>query len=234
MKILENLSVNKGEQRLLVNINLELLPGDRLAIVGASGAGKSTLLKALAGILDDEFSISGSISRPVPRFGMVFQDPQSCLNPLRTVRNSFKLLEKLPSNKAIRMSREKIADILSRVNLRAEKKLLSSYPQQLSGGMAQRIMVALILASGYDWILADEVSSSLDMEHERSLLMLLTEQARTLVLVTHRIYLLRQFCNKVLALEEGRQVFTGTVADFFSSRIPGIRKLLENSLQDAK
>ncbi len=228
MKVLEALSVYAEHKTILENISLDIEEGDRLAIIGPSASGKSTLLKVLAGVLDTEqFRIEGRIQNPVRRYGMIFQEPKACLNPIRSVEASFYSLNKIPS--VPRIDAARIKKYLSLVKLPTEKTFLKLLPHQLSGGMAQRVMVALILACDYTWILADEVSSSLDKEHENSLLSLLHEHASTVLMVTHRIYLLKRFCNKVLYLDKGRQEYYGSVDDMYLSK--EVQSFVGSSLQ---
>ncbi len=232
MMLARNLTVQKHETYVLKNISISLSEGEALAVVGHSGAGKTTLLKTLAGIINsisDTLEISGTLQFPSPRFGMIFQDSKSSLNPLRTVYSSFKKLRTIAPH--IHIDDEVIHKSLRNVDLPATKELLSSYPQQLSGGMAQRIMLAMVLACGYDWILADEISSSLDRKHEMEILQLLKKHTKALVLVTHRMHLITQFCSKILVLHNGEQVIIGTTQEVLTKKHPYIQSLFYDSLQ---
>ena len=234
MILARDLSVQQNKTYILKNINISLSEGEALAVVGHSGAGKTTLLKTLAGITNSvshSLKVSGTLQFPSPRFGMIFQDSKSCLNPLCTIYSSFKKLSSIATH--IYIDDEVIHSSLSNVHLEASKSLLSSYPQQLSGGMAQRIMLAMVLACGYDWILADEISSSLDKEHEMKILQLLKRYSKALILVTHRMYLIKKFCSKILILHHGKPIMIGSVQEVLRSKNVYIKSLFYNSLQKA-
>lgn len=163
---LENLSVTvtlpSGEQKLLLSeVNMVLQAGRALAVVGESGSGKTTLAKAVAGLLPTSMTIGGS-QTSLGLVGYMFQDAGNALNPLR--RAVWQVEEALRALGVPRVDRRAAAmGFLSRAEFPDAERYLRRYPHQLSGGLAQRVLLAAVLAGNPSILIADEPTSALDV-----------------------------------------------------------------------
>lgn len=208
------------------NISLDLDEAEILAIIGESGCGKSTLAQALVGLLpwrSGTYSVFGknvdvqspkAFSEVRQSVQMVFQDPYSSLNPRQTIAQilSYPLLVRGESKKN---SLEKAKMKLELVGLPADS--LERYPHEFSGGQRQRIGIARALMLEPKVIVADEVTSALDVSVQAQVLKLLEklreELGISLVFISHDILTVRSFADKVLVMYKGREMERGTVKD---------------------
>ncbi len=212
----------RGARRFLAveELDLELAPGEVLAVVGESGCGKSTLLAAIPRLFADPGSRieAGSVRlagrelaglsedelRPLrgAAIGFVFQDAQAALNPVLNVEAQVA--------EGLRAGSASTLELLAQVGLVDPARVAASYPHQLSGGMRQRVLVALALAGRPRLLLADEPTSALDPVLAREILGLLTGACRRegmgLVLVTHEIALALRHAQRVAVMYSGRIV----------------------------
>lgn len=231
-----------GEVVALNDINLEIEKGDIYGIIGMSGAGKSTLVRCINKL-------------DTPTDGQIFIDGENILlkSPadLRTVRRrmamifqSFNLLMQKNVSKNVRYPLE-IAGVPKNEANKRVKELLSivgldskanSYPSQLSGGQKQRVAIARALASNPEVLLCDEATSALDPMTTQSILTLLQDINKrlgiTVVIITHEMAVIRQICNKVAILENGKLEEKGTVDDVFMHTKSPAGKRLFGIVQD--
>lgn len=214
------------------NVSLDVRAGSITGLVGESGSGKSTLARAAVGLneptsgsitLDgvELANARGDAARTRRRVQMIFQDPNSCLNPRRTVGES--MGEALAARASLRREprlrvgarRQEIARLLEAVQLPSD--FAERFPSQLSGGQRQRIAIARALAAGPDVILADEITSSLDVSVQGSVLNLLVELQRelslTVLFVSHNLAVVRHVCDRVAVMLKGELVEEGEVLD---------------------
>lgn len=222
---IERLSVRLGQQLILDAVSFSLLPGRIVAAVGASGSGKTTLLRALAGLLPPGASASGRIAfegrelslQPGAanqrtwrglrgwRLACIPQEPQAALDPRRSVRAHLRECGGGP-------------ELLTEVGL--DPKRASDYPFQWSGGMQQRLLIALALARRPAVLLGDEPSAALDSWHQAQIQTLLRSlcQARQLAafVATHDLAFAAALADEVLVLAGGRIVETGPPRQVFS------------------
>ncbi|GAA4711343.1 hypothetical protein GCM10023263_59250 [Phytohabitans rumicis] len=211
--------------------DLRLAAGERVAIVGESGSGKSTVCLALAGFLSgpgvaiaaNTFTVlgvdktisttSGGLPRRRDGVAMMFQDAMTSLDPVSTVRSQFGAV--LRAAGFARAERDAQArSWLRRVGLDEAERVLRARPYELSGGMRQRVMLALAMASRPRVLIADEPTSALDASLAREMMRLIcdvvSEAGTALLVVTHDISLSREFCDRMLVMyggcvvEEGR------------------------------
>lgn len=209
-------------QPLLRDIDLQLAPGEIVALVGGSGEGKSLLLQSALGLLPDNLRMGGTIaldgvplcelSRARLRGHTLCHVPQgvSALNPLLTVERQLGRAARLCGQSG---SRERLSQQLSRYQLPVQT--LAHYPRQLSGGMAKRILACAAALSGARYILADEITAWLDEPLACQLLAQLRELAREgsgILWVTHDLALAARFADRIVALHRGR------VSDALSSQ----------------
>ncbi len=226
---------------ILKNISFQMYSGDRIAIVGTSGSGKTTLLKAIAGVLPHSLHISGLVCMQEDNVAYIMQEPKAALNPIRTVKNMFLALRhrKRVYDPATRLRKRRYSKqyifqdmyrAFETMNLfnssshdiqadtRTIESLLLKRRTNISGGMAQRIMVALAITAGSQWALADEVSSALDEIHERKTIEILLKLMKGVLFVTHRMRIVKSYCNKVLELKDGEVHFFGTTREWLAAQ----------------
>ena len=215
----------KRNLQVLNKINLKVFKGEKVAVVGESGSGKSVMLRIILGLLKYRNSlINGDIyfnsinlrqqnenyyknNIRAKNISMIFQDPMASLNPVFTIRDQITNVIKLRDNKLDKYQIEKIAkEELKKVSIFDSKRVLDSYPFQLSGGMAQRILIIMALMNKPKLVLADEPSTALDVTLQKQALNLmdeLTNQVNAAVLlVTHDLELLKDV-DKIAVFSNG-------------------------------
>ncbi len=224
MLTVENLSVAYGAQTALCQVSFQLAPGEILGVVGGSGSGKSTLLRALSGLLERNARItSGRIifqGRELTHcsekqlnalrgsaIGMIFQNAAASFCPVRTIGDQ--VHETLAAHRFCTRaeSDEAAAALFAHLGLEEPQRILASYPYHLSGGMSQRVAIALAMLLQPALLLADEPTSALDVLGQRQVLdeLALLRQlcGAAIILVTHNIGQCEQFADKVLVLRDG-------------------------------
>ena len=223
---------------VLDGINFTVKKGQRVGLVGESGCGKTTTLKAILRVLakngridsgDIEFegnSIYGMKADKLAHMrqtgvGMIFQDPSSALNPVFTVESQFLTALKYAYNKTKTKSElQKIAiEALESVMLPDPERIMSSYPFQLSGGMRQRVCIAITIAAGRKVLLADEPGTSLDVTIQDQILRLINklveEKDLSVIMVSHSLGVIRETTDIVNIMYAGSIVESGKTDDVF-------------------
>ena len=228
----DGLSVAYGSQPALEQVSFNLAPGEILGVVGGSGSGKSTLLLAIAGLLAGNARItSGRISFQGAALseralrgnaiGMIFQDPAASFCPVRTIGDQIHEALNAQHHCSRAESDAAAAALFTQLGLAAPEKLLSSYPFALSGGMSQRVALAIAMLLNPALLLADEPTSALDMISQRQVLDALSflrqKNGSAIVLVTHNIGVCERLADQVIVLQSGRIVEAGPTAQVFSS-----------------
>ena len=229
---------HSGLTEVLHGISLDIAPGERVALVGESGSGKSVTARIVLGLLQSLRSarISGTVSfegrdlESLPatersrlrgtRMTMIFQDPTSSLNPVYRIEAQFEEVLKRADPAIDRAAvRERAARILAEVSIDDPDRVLRSYPFQLSGGMNQRVMIAMALANEPSLLIADEPGTALDVTVQARTLELmrdLVETHRTAVLfISHNLGVVREFADRVYVIYRGRIVEEGPTASIF-------------------
>jgi oligopeptide/dipeptide ABC transporter ATP-binding protein len=215
-------------------VSLDIRKGEILGLVGESGCGKSTLGKAMlrmthpGHISSGELWFDGLDLMTLPkkrmrelrgaRLGMVFQDPMTSLNPLAKIVDH--LTETIMTHEpkvSEAAARDRAAQLIGRLGLREER--IDDYPHQFSGGMRQRIMIALALALRADLVIADEPTTALDVIVEAQFLDLMRELRDefdlTIVLITHNIGVVAEVADRVAVMYAGRMAELASVNDLF-------------------
>lgn len=233
----------------LSDVSLEVGQGRVHGLVGGSGSGKSTLINAILGLSAYNARITGRIDfAPTgdllrcsakelrrlrgSRIAYIGQDGMGALHPLLTVGAQFRTLfrqHRVPGSRADHLARA--AEQLAKVGLAEPETVLRQYPFQLSGGMAQRVVIAIATALNPVLLLADEPTSALDLTVQRQVLDLLAQLRRerglSILLVTHDLGIVAHYCDEVTVLHRGRVVEAGPVRDVFTDpQDPYTRKLL--------
>jgi len=222
--------------------------GDTLGIVGESGSGKSMTSLAIMGLLPRGGTATGSIrlnghellgrtDREMRRVrgdkvAMVFQDPLSSLNPYYTVGLQIEEAYRAHNGGSRRNARTVTIEALERVRIADAARRVDHYPHQFSGGMRQRIMIAMALCLEPDLLIADEPTTALDVTVQAQILDLLAELQREtgtgMIFITHDLAVVSQVAQDVLVMKDGAQVESGTAEEIFSNpRAAYTRALLD-------
>lgn len=219
------LSVRYGSRNVVQGLDLEIPPASVVGLVGESGSGKSTVARAVAGLVPYRGTIESPDRRKVQ---MVFQDPFGSLNPRMTVGSSVA---------------EGLADRLSRAQRAAEVRRLLSlvslspqyagrYPRELSGGQRQRVAIARALGTRPELLIADEITSALDVSVQGSVLNLIrslqAELGLSMLFISHNLAVVRYVCDRIAVVHQGRLVEEGPVEEVIAApRQAYTRALLE-------
>lgn len=218
-----------GVIHALRNINLDIIAGERLAIIGESGSGKSTLARAIAGLLPEGTRTEGEIAWPAlgkaPQagrdFGFVFQDPGSSLNPVLTIGEQ--VAEGAQHHLGLDWTQayRRAEELLERVRMPQASKAMRAFPHQLSGGQRQRVAIAAAIAAKPAMLIADEATSALDVvvqaEIVRLLDTLVREDGMTLLFITHDIALASGFVDRIAVFQHAGLVEEGPVRSVLSA-----------------
>lgn len=257
----ENLRVvfntRNGQTIAVENLSFSLNAGDVLGIVGESGSGKSVACYSLLGLIpmppgkvesgralfhgQDLLQMNEAELRKVRgnKIAMIFQDPMTCLNP--GMRIVDQLTEVLLQHKGItkQQALERAILALQEVGIQDAAKRIHEYPHQFSGGMRQRVMIAMALLAEPELLIADEPTTALDVTVQAQILMLIKQLQQTrklaVIFITHDLGVAAQMANHVLVMEKGRLVEQGMVVDIFKNPTQEYtRKLLSAVLTTAK
>ena len=199
-------------RRLLRDVSLSLRPGETLGLVGESGCGKTLTLKSLIGLLPEGLRETCAARVDNPDCAMIFQHPQSALDPLCPVFRQLTEVVALRQGVRGREARARAAALLERLSLPAlaERDRL---PGELSGGQCQRAVIALALACEPRVLLADEPTTALDVTVQRQTLALIRELQRergfAMIFVTHNLAVAAQVCERLAVMRAGRIVEEG-------------------------
>jgi peptide/nickel transport system ATP-binding protein len=240
----------RGAIRAVDGVSFDLAPGETLGLVGESGCGKSTLGRGLMGLLPDGakrdgevlfrgrdiFSLSAKESYRLrgSELGMIFQEPLTRLNPLMRISQHFEetIKQHEPS-----LSRDEIRDralgVLRLMGIPPTR--YRSYPHEFSGGMRQRLMIALALVLRPAFVVADEPTTALDVLVEAQIVQILNDLRQnfqtSLLLITHNVGIVAEACDRVAVMYAGRIVEQGRVAEVFKNpQHPYTRELLRSTI----
>ena len=232
---------------LVHELSFDLSKGETLAIAGESGSGKSITALAIMGLLPGAVRVTGgSISlgdidltrapedqlRRIrgDRIAMIFQEPMTSLNPIMTVGTQ--LTEAIRAHENMTRAQARVAALtaLQQVRLSQPERRLTQFPHELSGGMRQRVMIAMALALRPQVLIADEPTTALDVTVQREVLDLLrdlqAELGTAIILITHDMGVVAEMANRVIVMREGRMVEAAPVADLFASPTADYTKAL--------
>jgi dipeptide transport system ATP-binding protein len=255
MALLEirNLSVefqtHRGPFRAVDGLNVTLDKGELLGVVGESGSGKSVTMLAVMGLIPwpgkvtaeklsfdgiDLLGLSAKARRRIvgKDIAMIFQEPMTSLNPCFTV--AFQIMETLRVHEggSRKQRRDRTVELLSLVGIPAPETRLSSFPHQLSGGMCQRVMIAMAIACNPRLLIADEPTTALDVTIQAQILDLLVrlqqERGMAMVLITHDMGVVAETAKRIMVMYASQQVEEQLAANLFDNpRHPYTAALLE-------
>lgn len=242
-------NTRRGIVKAVQHVNISVARGETLAIVGESGSGKSVTSYAVMRILDRAGKIAeGSVmfsgidvkaatedqmrdlrGREV---SMIFQNPRAALNPIRKVGDQIEDVLRTHVQQAMVSDRgEKAIEALEQVKIARPRERYHAYPFELSGGMCQRVVIALALACNPQLLIADEPTTGLDVTTQKAVMDLIVEltkrKAMSTILITHDLGLAAAYCDRVVVMEKGRVVETAKAADVFANpQHPYTKKLM--------
>jgi len=242
-------ATRRGIVRAVQHVNISVAKGETLGIVGESGSGKSVTSYAVMRILDragriaegsvvfsgiDVKSASEDQMRDLRgrEISMIFQNPRAALNPIRKVGDQIEdVLRQHVQQSAVGDRGEKAIEALEQVKIARSRERYHAYPFELSGGMCQRVVIALALACNPQLLIADEPTTGLDVTTQKAVMDLIVELTRrrgmSTILITHDLGLAAAYCDRVVVMEKGRVVETALSADIFARpEHPYTRKLM--------
>jgi peptide/nickel transport system ATP-binding protein len=224
----------RGTLRALDGVSFDINRGEVLGVVGESGAGKSVTGAAIIGLIEPPGRISGGqvllsgqrIDNLAPdamrkvrgkRIGMIFQDPLTSLNPLYQV--GYQLIETIQTHTDLnnRDARDRAIELLTEVGIPAPERRIDGYPHEFSGGMRQRVVIALALCAEPEFIIADEPTTALDVSVQAQIIALIkrlcAERGTAVMLVTHDMGVIAETADRVAVMYAGRVAEIGPVKD---------------------
>ncbi len=225
-----------GEVKALNDVSFKMKEGEVLGIVGESGSGKSVTAYSLMGLTaypgrliggTIDFNghrindLSESEFREIRgnEVSIIFQDPMTSLNPVYTIGNQIEEVIRLHTDKSKDEARERAKELLTLVGINEPEKRLKQYPHELSGGMRQRVMIAIALACEPKLLIADEPTTALDVTIQAQILELMMELREKLgmaiIMITHDLGIVASMCEKIAVMYAGKIVEYGTTDDIF-------------------
>lgn len=247
----EGLGIAYGTRQAVHNISFSIKAGETVALVGESGSGKSTIAQALIGLLPASGRITSGhillggddITRRSQRqlqalrgtrISLVPQDPGSSLNPVRTIGSQVAEMFHLHTDLAAAAVRTEVISLLERVGIRQPELRFSQYPHELSGGMRQRVLIAMAIALRPDLIIADEPTSALDVTVQKRILDLIDtlrhETGTAVLLITHDLGVAAQRADRMLVLQAGEIQDSGPARQVIDApRSPYTQQLLADA-----
>ncbi|MFC0402642.1 ABC transporter ATP-binding protein [Paraburkholderia rhizosphaerae] len=235
---IRNLAVDFGGLAAVDRVNLSVAPGEVVGVVGESGSGKSVTMMALMGLIDapgkvsaDEITFDGKnllAASPKERrkvigkdIAMVFQDALTSLNPSYTVGYQIKEVLKLHEGLRGDALNRRALELLDQVGIPDAKNRIASFPHQMSGGMNQRVMIAMAVACNPKLLIADEPTTALDVTIQAQIMQLLVqlqkERGMALVLISHDLAVVSEVAQRVAVMYAGEIIETNRVPHIFSA-----------------
>jgi len=225
-----------GEVKAVDGISFSLDHGKVLGIVGESGSGKSVtaysimqILAPTGKIVDGSVKFNGQELVGAPekvmrtirgnRISIIFQDPMTSLNPTYTIGHQLMEAITLHTDRNRKQAKERAAELLRLVNVNEPEKRLKQYPYELSGGMRQRVMIAMALACEPDILIADEPTTALDVTIQAQILELMQDLQKKLgmaiIMITHDLGVIADMCDEIIVMYAGRVCERGTADEIF-------------------
>ncbi len=233
---------------LVRGVDLRLRQGETVGLVGESGSGKSLPLRAICGLLPDGVRCTSGSARVIATKGsnanaplrlgrgvaMVFQEPMISLNPTMRVGNLVTIGPRSQGVLSRQQARERAIELMREVGIADPERRARSWPHELSGGLRQRVMIAMALATEPQILLCDEPTTALDVSVQDQILRLLVSlresRGLAMILVTHDLAVVSQVCDRIVVMQEGRVVEQGETEQILRHPVDEYtRRLIEAS-----
>jgi peptide/nickel transport system ATP-binding protein len=241
--LLVDIATPAGTLHAVRDVSFSIERGETLCIVGESGCGKSMTALALMDLVPraaqwrtrrlafDSQDVASTAPLRGNRIAMVFQEPMTALNPSYTIGDQLAGVHRRHKHSTRRAARERAVDLLEKVGISAAAVRLGQYPHQLSGGLRQRVMIAMALMCGPALLIADEPTTALDVTVQAQILRLLVDLQRDLgiaiLLITHDLGVVARVAHRVAVMYAGKIVETAATAELFAApRHPYTRGLM--------
>ncbi len=229
-----NFNVKSGLVRAVNDVSFEIARGETLGIVGESGCGKSITALSIMRLISEPGEIAGGeifykeqdlLKLPMPemrkirgnKIAMIFQEPMTSLNPVLTVGEQIAEVIRLHQDLGKREAARKAVEMLAMVHIPIPEKRVNEYPHQLSGGMRQRVMIAMALSCNPDILICDEPTTALDVTIQMQILSLIEElKSKTgtaVIMITHDLGVISEIADKVIIMYAGKVVEEGATLD---------------------
>ena len=231
------LSTDAGSFPAVEGVSFEIARGETVGLVGESGCGKSITALSIMGLLKSPLGLAGGSIRLTgreiqnlpaaelralrgKRIAMIFQEPMTALNPLKPVGRQIAEMFVLHQGAGWAEAERKAVDALTQVKVPAPARRAKDYPHQLSGGMRQRVMIAIALACEPDLLIADEPTTALDVTVQAEIVDLMKElcaaRGTAILMISHDLGLVTDICSRVCVMYAGRIVETGPASEVFA------------------
>lgn len=229
---------DESQVRAVRGVSFEVFPGETVGLVGESGSGKSVTNLALMGLVPkppgridggqvfydgkDLLKLGDREMRSIRgrRIAMIFQDPMTALNPLMTIGQQLTEMTRLHLGISRKEANRQAAEMLEMVGISGAAKRLRDYPHQFSGGMRQRVMIAMALSCEPDLLIADEPTTALDVTIQAQILDLLRDlqqrRGTSIIMITHDLGVVAEICHRVLVMYAGRVVEKSDAPSLFA------------------
>ena len=248
-ELVTEFSTDEGTVRAVDGVSFDLPTGGTLGIVGESGCGKSVTALSIMGLLPqpngriasgevvyqgENLAMTSEVRRQAIRgaeVSMIFQEPMTALNPVHTIGRQLTEVVGLHTNQSAAEQISTATDMLARVGIPEPAIRMTEYPHQLSGGMRQRVVIAIALICQPNLVIADEPTTALDVTIQAQILELIrtlqNDTGMAMIMITHDLGVIAETCEQVVVMYAGQVVEQGTVFDIFDSpKHPYTRGLL--------
>ena len=247
---IENLCISIGATRILRGVDLQLETGKILGLVGESGGGKTMVCKAILDILPESAKVTAGAIRFEgkdllkmakrerrgllgPSISMILQNPMTALNPAYRIEDQVTDVLRLHMGASKSGARLRVLERLAAVHIRDPERVMRLYPHELSGGMCQRVVIAIAFACEPKLIIADEPTTALDVTVQHQILRLIRDLQRntgtSVLFITHDLGVVAKVCDTVSVIYAGRILESGPVAQIFSSQHHAYTEALMNA-----
>ena len=225
-----------GEVKAVNDVSFQMNEGDVLGIVGESGSGKSVTAYSIMGLIPFPGKVVGGtidfnghrVNEMTEKelrcmrgneVSIIFQDPMTSLNPVYTIGNQIKEVIRLHTDLNAKQANERAIELLKLVGINEPEKRMKQYPHELSGGMRQRVMIAIALACEPKLLIADEPTTALDVTIQAQIMELMTELKNkinmSIILITHDLGIVSSMCDRIIVMYGGKIMEAGTIDDIF-------------------
>jgi ABC-type dipeptide/oligopeptide/nickel transport system ATPase component len=204
---------------VLDGVSFDVRRPETVALVGESGSGKSVTALTIMGLLPETARIDGGRISADAKLAMIFQSPRASLNPLVKAGDQIARVVRLRAGESAKRARAEAVELMEAVGIDDPERRYHAYPHQLSGGMAQRVMIAMALAVRPELLIADEPTTALDVTIQKQIFELLgdlqSRYAMSMLLITHDLAVVAETSDRVVVLYQGRVVESGPAREIF-------------------